>query len=97
MEAEGAGSKRAKGEGVGAPGRTVETRHSPANAATVPVLRASRTGVLRAHEHGYESFTDSCVSADMTPGGRIPRLWACCRPRRNGITPDMTSTTECRR
>jgi len=29
-------------------------------------------------DHDYESFTDCCFAADMTSGGRIPRLWVCC-------------------
>ena len=38
----------------------------------------------------YESFTDSRSSADMNPGGRTPRSWACSVDHNHGTTREMT-------
>jgi hypothetical protein len=41
----------------------------------------------------YESFTDSWLPADMTPGGRIPHLWIRCADPQPWEHPKMTEFT----
>jgi hypothetical protein len=44
----------------------------------------------------YESFTDSCLPADMNPGGRIPRSWVSRAGHSHG-NPNMSEFRACRR
>ncbi len=43
----------------------------------------------------YESFTDSCLPADMNPGGRIPRSWVSHAGHSHG-NPKMSEFRACR-
>jgi len=40
----------------------------------------------------YESFTDSWLPADMTPGGRIPQAWIRCADPQPWEHPKMIET-----
>ena len=48
------------------------------------VMEAHRSAICG---RDYESFTGSCLPADMNPGGRTPRSWASCANHDHGTTP----------
>ena len=64
------------------------------NAGLPPYVRlrsgrngADGYGAIHVFQSDYESFTDSCLPADMNPGWRIPRLWASRVDHDHGMPP----------